>query len=91
MNLHNDTIVQNDRVYDLTRGDGLVLAVGNRTFTVEFGGGKQKSYNELGIASDSGRASLYWHDPVTVKPPKSNTEWQKQKDVFAAISAYFRT
>jgi hypothetical protein len=85
MQLHGSEISAKDSVYDIVLGYGRVSRVGQSTITVEYAGGMQFAYSPNGERTDSGRATLYFHDPFVAIPPKSLQKWTAQKAVLVSV------
>jgi hypothetical protein len=85
MQLHGSEISLKDSVYDIVLGYGRVSRVGSSTVTVEYASGMQFAYSEKGERTDSGRATLYFHDPFVVIPPKSLQKWTAQKAALVSV------
>jgi oxalate decarboxylase/phosphoglucose isomerase-like protein (cupin superfamily) len=84
--LHTHPIARGDKVYDLIRGHGEVIAA-DQNITVSFGG-TQVIFSENGVPKKNvGRATLYWHDPVLANPPKNIELWNRQKAVLISVQA----
>jgi hypothetical protein len=89
MNLHSYPTFQGDSVYDTLRGYGTIKGVNNTVFNVEFRDGTQIAYDESGKAMRGSAVTLYWHDPISLIPPKSSNEWVKRKAMAKTIEQYF--
>lgn len=89
MKLHNYTANIGDSVYDLVNTFGSITRVGDSSITVQFTNGTQLAYTATGAQVGKGRATLYWHDPLLMIPPKDMSLWAKQKRALTAVLNYF--
>ncbi len=89
MKLHNSTANIGDSVYDLVNTFGSITRVGESSITVQFTNGTQLAYDANGVQVGKGRATLYWHDPMLMIPPKDMSLWAKQKRALTAVLNYF--
>lgn len=92
MNLHEQSVVVGDKVYDLLEQWGTVTRVDDfsNLITVKFNGRQFYSYNEAGVRKGNTPsrfpAMLYWQDPIVMIPVKGDAKWEAMKGLF--LEAY---
>lgn len=88
MNLHGERVARGDAVFDICLGYGRVTRAPEEgaSLTVEFPSGNQVAYTPNGVSIASGRATLFYHDPFIVNPPKNLAQWANAKAVVVSVT-----
>jgi hypothetical protein len=84
MELHNETVFLNDRVYDIVRNYGTVVQITANMIEVQFPQMKV-SYDTLGVQRGKSTVTLYWDKPYILAPVKNSDHWTEKKKKFDAI------
>lgn len=71
-------INEQDTVYVVGMGPGRVLDVKASGFRIRVAG-RTRKVNLNGVQSGEVFQSVYWQDPVTVRPSKNNALWRQQR------------
>lgn len=82
MNLHGEKVSLGDVVYDVSasRGTGKVTGL-DRGVRVVYSSGITLVYDENGVQKGQNRATLFWHNPIMVAPPRDLDGWSFMKSV----------
>lgn len=84
MQLHEETVRLNDRVYDIVRNYGIVVQITATHIEVQFPEVKV-AYDHLGIQRGKSVVTLYWDKPYILAPTKNSDHWTEKKKKFDAL------
>lgn len=74
-----------DTVYDLMNGSGTIIEThGDSLISVKFHSGKTVVFTDGKV---HGISRLFWHNPLTVAPPKNKDTWEKFKVIIAQVAS----
>ena len=90
MIFHEDTVVIGDKVFDINRGNGVVISVTDRLFEVEFKT-VRTFYDTNGVQKDKVTQTLFWHKPFIIAPRKNEVATRDLKRKFDAILELVKT
>lgn len=81
--LNGEPVSVNDRVYDISKGGGIVIELAYGEIRVQLDDGSQTHYDSEG--NQNGKRFLYWHNPVVIDPPRNETKWVLLKSILETI------
>ena len=80
-------VVVGDAVYDVLHGSGEVFEIlVDKNFRVRFGAANvHHTYGESGHGVRYRARTLFWHNPIIAVPSKTDTGWQKIREICTAV------
>lgn len=89
MNLDNEPLVVGDTPWDLLLGRGTVLTTVNGRADVRFSDGRTVEYTGNGMNISLNSRTLYWHNPISIIPPKNDNRFRFQREVWDYLNDAF--
>lgn len=87
--INGEVVNEQDTVYDLIHGNGIVTQVTGTSFSADFGG-KVFNYTTGGFYNGQPRQRVYWANPIVGAPTKADRVWTIVHNMVVALLAELR-